>query len=173
MFFQFIMFAFYLVFAGLAIGTLLAVKVWYSLPAFLFMTGLICFGAYWIGALAGPLLFGWLPLAVIKWVIIVFCLGLIYYFYKQFHPSYGYFPFHGWLHWVILTVFFFLGGVNFAVTGLTAWLLFLLLPVFFAALLGGFLLMENMKTNYRQGGAYILYLPLVLFFFLAIATLIQ
>ncbi|MCD8508746.1 MAG: hypothetical protein LRY73_01830 [Bacillus sp. (in: Bacteria)] len=108
---------------------------------------------------------------ITKFLIILFCLGLVVFFVKQFHPSYGYFPYQGWFHWLLLALFFFLVGLDFAVIGLSAWLLLILFPLFIIAILGGTILMGKLKTMYRGGNAF-MYIPLALFVFLAIVKLI-
>ncbi|MDQ0254419.1 hypothetical protein J2S74_001794 [Evansella vedderi] len=168
---SFLLFVLFLTVAGLAIGTLIAVKVWYSLPIFLFIIAAFCFGTFWIGVLFGAAFFSWLPVFITKFIIILFCIGLVIYFFRQFHPSYGYFPYRGWIHWALIALFFFLIGLEFASIGLSAWLLLLLLPIFLGAVFGGTILMGKLKVLYR-GSSVFLYLPLALFVFLAIFKLL-
>ncbi|MBU9724209.1 MULTISPECIES: hypothetical protein [Bacillaceae] len=162
---------FFIALAGLAVGTLIAVKVWYTLPFFFIILIALCFGSFFIGVLLGGALFSWLPLLFTKIVIVLFCIGIAYFFFRQFHPSYGYFSYRGWIHWALLAGFFLLIGIDFANIGLSSWFLLLLLPAFGGMLLVGAFAMANLKSMFR-GTPVFIYLPLVLFVFLGLIKLI-
>ncbi|WP_078597163.1 hypothetical protein [Evansella clarkii] len=168
---QFFLFFIFISLAGMAIGTLATVKIWYSLPVFLMVAGAVCFISFWFGIITGAAFFSWLPVFFTKFFIILFCLGLAFFFFRQFHPSYGYFPYRGWLHWVLLAAFFFIIGIDFAIIGFSAWFLFLFLPVFAGMLFLGALLMWKLKMLFRLG-AVLIYVPLFFFIFLALFKLV-
>ncbi|MBU9712250.1 hypothetical protein [Evansella tamaricis] len=157
--------------AGLAMGTLAAVKVWYSLTTLFILLVSLCFSSLWFGIILGGMLFGWLPLLFTKIVIVLCCLGLAWFFLNKFHPSYGYFPYRGWIHWIFLGAFFLLIGIDYANLGISSWFLLLLLPVFAAMLFAGTFIMWKIKSMLR-GGPVFIYLPLVLLVFLGLIKLI-
>ncbi|MFA9559386.1 hypothetical protein ACERII_18920 [Evansella sp. AB-rgal1] len=171
MFFSFILFLLFIGIAGLAVGALISVKVWFSIPLFLILIAALCFGFLWFGVLIGAAFFSWLPIFFTKLVIISFCIGLAVFFFRIFHPSYGYFPFRGWIHWALLAVFFFIIGIDFASVGFSAWLLLIILPLFAGAIFFGTIMMQKVKTMYRSASVLI-YLPLLLFVFLGLFKLI-
>ena len=168
---QFFLFLLFIALAGLAVGTLTAVKIWYSLPVFLLIIGAVCFVSFWFGVIIGAAFFSWLPLFFTKVFIIIFCIGLAVFFFRQFHPSYGYFPFRGLIHWILLALFFFIIGIDFAIIGFSAWLLILLLPIFAGTVILGSIIMWKLKMLFRFGAALI-YLPLFFFIFLALFRLL-
>ena len=167
---QFLLFVLFIGLAGLAIGTLTTVKVWYPLPLFLVILGAGCFLLFWFGVLIGGTIFSWVPLFFTKIFIILFCLGLAVFFFRQYHPSHGYFPFQGFIHWILLGLFFFIIGIDFAIIGFSAWLLLFLLPFFAGTVFLGSMLMWKLKRNYRFG--ILTYAPLFIFFFLAVFKLL-
>ncbi|MDG5788739.1 hypothetical protein QA612_14785 [Evansella sp. AB-P1] len=171
MFFSFMLFLLFMGIAGLAIGTLLAVKVWFTIPNFLILIAALCSGSLFIGVLLGATIFSWLPLFFTKMMIILLSIGTAIFFFRQFHPSYGYVPYHGWIHWAILGLFFFLVGLDFALIGFSSWLLLFIFPIFAIAILGGVIIMLRLKTMYRARSLFI-YLPLLLFVFLGLVKLV-
>lgn len=168
---SFFLILFFIVIAGIAIGSLLTIRIWYSFPLLLVIVGLVCFSSFTFGVIIGAAFLSWLPLFFTSMMIILLCLSLIVYFYLKFHPSYGYIPFRGWIHWGLLVFFFFFIGLDFAVIGLSAWLLFLLFPFFAFALMLGSLLVWRFRV-FRSIGSLVVYLPLLLFFFLALVKLL-
>src|SRR5690554_4429131 len=99
---SFFLFMFFIVIAGIALGSLMTIKVWYSFPIVSLIIGIACFISLWVGVLIGAAYFSWLPIFFTRLLIIIYCLCLIIYFYKRFHPSYGYIPFRGFTHWGLL-----------------------------------------------------------------------
>ncbi|UCZ54559.1 hypothetical protein LGQ02_07330 [Bacillus shivajii] len=156
---------------GIALGSLAAVKVWYALPIFLSIIAGVCFGSFWFGVIIGAAFFSWFPVLLLKIILIIMLLVLVIIFFKQFHPSYGYFPFQGFVHWGILCLFFFILGIEFAALGLSAWLLLFYFPFFLFTLFIGIFLIFKLKVIFRFSGV-VIYFPLVLFVFLAIFKLL-
>lgn len=171
MVFAFFAFLFFILIAGMAIGALLAIKIWYTFPLVIFFVGVACFISLWFGVLIGAAFFAWLPIFFMKMIIIFYCLFFIYYFFRQFHPSYGYIPTYGWSHWGFIIFFFFLVGLDFSVIGFSGWLLFLTLPIFAAAIFLGIFLIWKWRMSPVLGGM-VAYFPLILFLLLALLKLL-
>ncbi|WP_096188423.1 hypothetical protein [Evansella halocellulosilytica] len=156
---------------GIALGSLASVKVWYPLPIFLFIIAGVCFGSFWFGVLIGAAFFSWLPIFLTKILLFFLSLLLVIFFFKQFHPSYGYFPMKGFIHWVLLSVFFFILGIEFAAIGLSAWLLLFFFPFFLFAIVIGLWIIYKLKILFKFSSV-VIYFPLLIFVFLGVFKLL-
>ncbi|ADU29926.1 hypothetical protein [Evansella cellulosilytica] len=167
---SFLLFLLFFIILGVTLGALITIKIWYT-NIFFILLGIFCFGSFWIGVIIGAAFFSWLPLLLSKIAIFAFCLGLAFFFFKHYHPSYGYFPQSSFFHFIILSAFFFLIGIDFAIIGFSAWLLFLLLPVFIGTVILGAIVIMKLKGLYRLNEGLI-YLPIILLLLLAFIKLI-
>lgn len=168
---SFFIFSFFIMIVGMALGALLGLKIWYVFPHFSVFVGLICFSSLVVGAISGVTIFDWLPLVVIRIIIIFICIGIVIYFYHLYHPSYGYIPYRGFVHWSILLFLFFFIGIDFAIIGFSLWLFIILLPIFLVSLFIGTFFIWKGKGS-RMMGRFIVFLPLLLFLFIGLVKLI-
>lgn len=142
-----------------------------SFPFIFIFLIILCIFPIATGVILGAAFFFWLPIHLLKVSLFLLVLIIIVYFFKLYHPSFGYFPHQGSSHWILIAVFFFILGVEFAAYGFSAWFLLFIIPLIAVGLLCGFILMNKLLIYFRFL-ALIHFVPIIFFIFLAFLKLV-
>ncbi|WP_280768438.1 hypothetical protein [Salipaludibacillus daqingensis] len=169
--FIFIWELFIIVLASMALGSMPAHKRRYPFPTSMVFFILIAIIPLTIGIVIGASFFYWISSFIFKIFVFLFAMFIVAYFFRMYHPSYGYVPYHQKGKWFILAGFFFLLGIEFATYGFSAWFVFFVIPLSAASVILGFIFMRKAIYLYRFL-AIIHFFPLAIFFFVAILKLI-
>lgn len=157
--------------AGLAIGTMPALNARLSFPFIFIFLLIITIFPLIVGIIIGAAFFYWLPISFLKISLFLFVLMIVVFFFKVYHPSFGYFPYQGHQHWIIISFFYFLLGIEFAAYGFSAWFLFFLVPLVAAGMFIGFIVMNKLLIYFRFL-TLIHFVPICLFIALAFLKLV-
>ncbi|MGJ9381759.1 hypothetical protein [Salipaludibacillus sp. CF4.18] len=157
--------------AGLSIGTMPALNARLSFPFIYIFLLTITILPLIIGIIIGAAFFYWLPIFFMKISLFLFVLLVIVYFFKAYHPSFGYFPYQGHQHWIIISLFYLLLGIEFAAYGFSAWFLLLVIPWAAGGMFAGFILMNKLLIHFRFL-KLIHFVPIFLFIVLAFLKLV-
>ncbi|SER68517.1 hypothetical protein [Salipaludibacillus aurantiacus] len=168
---QFIGEIFTIFLACFIIGMLPAAKGRSPFPVLMVIAGCISILPLVFGLIIGAAFFFWLPVLLFKILLFIMCFVIILLLFSLHHPSYGYLPYKKHIHLIVIGVFFFLLGMEFAAFGFSAWFLLLLVPLGVAAMIAGFLLMIKLFISFKYV-AFIHFLPLILFLLLAVLKLL-
>ncbi|WP_026689267.1 hypothetical protein [Alteribacter aurantiacus] len=162
-------FTFFILLTGVAVGSLLTVKLIFSWQTVFTITGLIFFFFVWIGMLVGGWL--WLPDPLLKGLISFVAVVMAVFFFRTYHPSFGYIPSNGLAHWGALAAFFFFVGFEVGIADLSKWLILLFMIVFVAGGLSSAWLVWRLKTM-MEFRFLVQYVPILLFVFIALLKLV-
>ncbi|MBM7097336.1 MULTISPECIES: hypothetical protein [Alteribacter] len=164
-----IVFTFFILLTGVAVGSLLTAKLVFSWQMIFTVTGLIFFFFVWIGMLLGGWL--WFPDPLLKGLISFVSVILAVFFFRTYHPSFGYIPTRGLLHWGVLAVFFFFLGFEIGIAGFSKWFIVLFTVVFAVGVVSSAWLVWRLK-NLMEFRFLVQYVPILLFVFIAVLKLV-
>lgn len=156
---------------SIALGSMPALKGRYPFPISLIFFSLIAIVPIIFGVVIGAAFFHWFSSFIFKVLVFIFALFIVIYFYRLYHPSYGYVPHHRRGNWFILAGFYFLLGIEFASYGFSAWFIFLIIPLCVVGVVGGFVFTRRALSFFRYLSV-IHFVPMGIFILVAIFQLI-
>jgi len=162
---------FIILLTSIALGAMPALKGRFPLPIGLIFFMLIAVVPISLGVVVGAAFFHWVSSFIFKLLVFLFALFIVIYFYRLYHPSYGYVPFHRSGNWFILGGFFFMLGMEFATYGFSAWFVLLVIPLCLAGVVIGFIFMQRALSSFRYL-SMIHFFPMGIFLLVAIFQLI-
>ncbi|PYZ98622.1 hypothetical protein CR205_08590 [Alteribacter lacisalsi] len=166
---EFFTLVFFMLLAGIAVGSLLMAKMIFSWHIVLTVTGLVYFFCVWTGMLMGSWL--WFPDPLLKGLISLIAVVMAVFFFRTYHPSTGYIPAHGLYHWGAFAMFFFFLGFESGIAGVSMWFILLYTLVFSGGILASAWIMWKLK-NASEFRFLTQYVPILLFVFIAVLKLV-
>lgn len=169
--FIFIWELFIILLTSIALGAMPALKGRNPFPMSIIFFAVIAIVPISIGIVIGAAFFHWMAAFIIRGLVFIFALFIVIYFYRLYHPSYGYVPHHRQGNWFVLAGFFFLLGIEFASYGFSSWFIFLVIPLCTVGVVAGFIFMRRALSFFRYLSV-IHFVPMGIFILVAIFQLI-